>query len=199
MTPDDGFYRLVGSNKHVYHSLYYVSEVTIEEDGQATIQLPVEFSGKSVKTIAIITKVPNNGVGYTFDGFEVSSSYNADDNTVVVNGKISGTYVCDNYLGLITYVTCGAIIHTTSVKEVGTNHTTSNVLQSTGISTTGYPNYYLKSNGTPSTSKAITNIGTNTVSNLVTSSELGRDTQKIYHTTVTARKTQITISVIALA
>lgn len=84
MSPSEGFYRLIGSTKNMYNSLFYTATYRFYSNGYATITLPDEFKGKDVKVFSVVQKATLDGyTGFAMlQDYSCSAEYIPDNNTV---------------------------------------------------------------------------------------------------------------------
>lgn len=102
MSPTEGFYRLIGSTKNMYNSLFYTNKYTFYSNGYATITLPDEFKGKNVKVFSVMQKATIDGYsGFSMlQDYSCSSEYISSSNTVKVHAYGNGqnlNYTSSNF------------------------------------------------------------------------------------------------------
>lgn len=113
ISPQEGFYNMIGSTKREYHHLNYYTSVDVNTDSTgsfvATFTLPNEFKNKNWNIKPSIEKVAYGGSGSLLRGEERIwiDSYNTATGSVVIKGQCKGyicsTFTSDFYLGVTNF------------------------------------------------------------------------------------------------
>lgn len=83
ISPEDGFYRKVGSSKNEYHNLTYSGQITFNwNDSIKYIQLPSEFKGKKFNILPFINRTGSNTSWEKMSGFFINYNIESYDNAI---------------------------------------------------------------------------------------------------------------------